>query len=101
MDDNKAFKARVWEKFMEEMGKFFGTRLAFLIVFFYSIMVGLARYYILGRNSAMNFFLDLFIDSLLVGVPYLILLCIITILRAPYLAGKELQEKLEQFEPSK
>jgi len=49
----------------------------------------------------MNFFLDLFIDSVIVGVPYFILLCIVNILRAPYLAGKELHNRLEIFEPSK
>ncbi len=48
----------------------------------------------------MNFFLDLLVDSVLVGVPFIVFLSIINFLRAPYLAGKELQKELERFEPS-
>jgi hypothetical protein len=100
MDEGRIFRARVWKKFWDETEKLFGTRLALLVVSIYSVTVGIARYYILGRSSALNFFLDLFVDSVLVGVLFIIFLSVINILRAPYLAGKELQKELERFEPS-
>jgi hypothetical protein len=100
MDEGRIFRARVWKKFWDETEKLFGTRLALLVVSVYSVTVGFARYYILGRSSAMNFFLDLLIDSVLVGVPFILFLSMVNILRAPYLAGKELQNELERFEPS-
>jgi hypothetical protein len=98
--ESKIFWAKVSKKFKQEMGKFF-TGFLLLTGLFYSLTVGLARYYVLGRDASVSFFLDLFIDAIIVGVPYFTTLAVINMLRAPYLTGIELQKELEKFEPSK
>ncbi len=75
-------------------------KIIFAIALF--IMVAVSRYYILGRSSAINFILETFVDSIVVGGMFLVVFFIINLLRAPrllyYDKQKELNELKEKWE---
>lgn len=98
MDKREIFKTRVRKKFTEEMGKFFGGMVAFMFGAVYIVAVLFARFFSLGRNSSMNYLLDIFLDSIVVGFLFLSTLAIVNLLRAPYIAGKELENTLAFYE---
>src|SRR5271157_509089 len=97
MEKKETFKSRVWSKFKEETGKFFGTYLVFFFAGIYAITVGVARYYVFGRSSAMNYFQEWFVDAIMTGFLFFIVLSIVNLIRAPYLAGREIQKEKDEL----
>lgn len=97
MDKQLTFRAMVFKKFREEMVRFFGTAFALLNGIFYTVTLVVMRYFVLGKTYAINSSLGLLLDAIVVGIPYFVALCIINLLRAPYLAGKQLEDENKIF----
>jgi len=90
MDKRKVFNSLIREKTKEQMEEMFGSRKAQLRSAFGAILVGFAKLFIFGKSTAMNYFIELGISSLLVGGLWYIVYWFFSRFRAPYLVGQEL-----------
>lgn len=93
MDKQKTLRTLIREKTKEEMVNSFGSVRAGILAIIYASTVGFSRWFILGRNSATNYFLELIIDSVVVGGLFYIGLYVVNRFRAPYLVGQDLLGK--------
>jgi hypothetical protein len=90
MDKRKVFNSLIREKTKEQMEEMFGSRKAQLRSVLGAILVGFAKLVIFGKSTAMNYFIELAISSLLVGGLWYISYWIFSRFRAPYLVGQGL-----------
>lgn len=96
MKKRKSFKRRVFETTTKET---VGSIRTALYTVASAIVVTVARLYILGRNSATNYFQEFIVDFVITGLLFTVVWFIFyLIFIAPYKVGKELDEYTKELE---
>lgn len=94
------FLRAVYERAKQQTKDFLGgTVRGAILTAVFSLVVSVVRFYVFGRDSAVNYVQEFIADFLLSGGLFLLALFTINLLRAPGLLYNELQIRLDQYEP--
>jgi hypothetical protein len=99
MKKRETFKSRVWKKAKQDtFGSSLATIKTLLYAVVFAIVVAVARRYVFGWNSAMNYIQEFGVDFILAGGLFVIVQLVFNLIfLAPYHVGKEQQDEIKKI----